>query len=142
MLITREQILASLHSDWGTFAERFHRLSPEAHAAYLQQQGYARFADLLAHVIAWWREGLQAIPAMLNDPDYASPDHDVDVFNAQTVESFRNLDEPAVIAIFEDSRRQWLELVGGLPSEAFQNRQIGDRLHIELIGHYQEHAIS
>ena len=42
MTITREQILESLHTDWGTFVDRFQRLSPEAQAVYLQQQGYAR----------------------------------------------------------------------------------------------------
>jgi hypothetical protein len=141
MTITREQLLEALHTDWGTFVERFQRLSPDAQAAYLQQQGYVRLADLLAHVSAWWREGLQAIPAMLNNPDYVSPEHDVDAFNAQAVESFHDLDEIAVMAIFEDLRQQWRELVDGLPDEAFQSDQIGHRLHIELIGHFEEHAI-
>ena len=68
MTITREQILESLHTDWGTFVERFQRLSPEAQATYLQQQGYARFADLLAHVIAWWQEGLAAHTAHAEQP--------------------------------------------------------------------------
>ncbi len=141
MSITREQILEALHTDWGTFVDRFRQLSPETQAAYLQQQGYDRFADLLAHVIAWWREGLQAIPAMLSEPDYTAPEHDVDHFNAQAVESSRDLDEAAVIAIFEDLRQQWLELVGGLPDDAFQNRPIADRLNIELIGHFEEHNL-
>lgn len=141
MTITREQILEALHTDWGTYIDRFQRLSPEAQAAYLQQQGYAHFADLLAHVIAWWREGLQAIPTLLADPSYTAPEHDVDQFNAQAVERFRDLQEPAVAAMFENLRQQWLELVGGLPDEAFQNRQIADRLHIELIGHFEEHYL-
>jgi hypothetical protein len=141
MTLIREQLLASLHTDWGTFVERFQCLSPDAQAAYLQQQGYTRIADLLAHVIAWWREGLAAIPVMLSNPAYTSPDQDVDQFNAQAVESFHNLDEMVVIAIFEDLRQQWLELAGGLPDEAFQNHQITDRLHIEIIGHYTEHSL-
>ncbi len=141
MSITREQILESLHTDWGTYIDHFRQLSPETQAAYLHQQGYARFADLLAHVIAWWREGLQAIPAMLAEPDYTAPEHDVDQFNARAVEKFRDLQEPAVAAIFEDLRQQWLELIGGLPGEAFQNRPIADRLHIELIGHFEEHRL-
>ncbi len=140
-MVTRKQLLESLHTDWGTYLDRFQRLSPEAQAAYLQQQGYARLADLLAHVIAWWREGLQAVPIMLADPDYTAPEHDVDQFNAQAVEKLRDLQESAVAAIFENLRQQWLELVGGLPDEAFQNRQITDRLHIELIGHFEEHNL-
>jgi hypothetical protein len=106
MTITREQLLASLHTDWRTFVERFQHLSPEAQAAYLQQQGYTRFADLLAHVIAWWQEGLAAIPIMLSSPAYTSPDHDVDQFNAQAVERLHVLDESAISAIFANLQRQ------------------------------------
>jgi hypothetical protein len=142
MTITREQLLASLHTDWGTFIERFRRLSPEAQAAYLQQQGYARFADLLAHAIAWWQEGLAAIPAILSDSAYTSPDHDVDQFNAQAVERLHDLNEAAIVAIFADLHQQWIDLVNGLPAEAFQNEKIADRLHIEIIGHYAEHSLA
>jgi hypothetical protein len=142
MTITREQLLASLHTDWGTFVERFQRLSPEAQSAYLQQQGYARFADLLAHIIAWWQEGLAAIPAMLSDPAYTSPDQDVDQFNAQAVDRLRDLNESAIIAIFSDLRQQWIDLVNGLPVEAFQDERINLRLHIEIIGHFDEHRLA
>ncbi len=135
MTITREQILASLQTDWGTFVERFQRLTPEAKSAYLQQQGYTRFADLLAHVSAWWQEGLAAVPAMLSDPAYTSPEEDVDQFNAQAVDRLRDLNESAIIAIFSDLRQQWIELVNGLPAAAFQDERINWRLHIEIIGH-------
>ncbi len=141
MTITREQILTSLHTEWGTFVERFQRLSPEAQAVYLQQQGYARFADLLAHIIAWCEDALQAIPAMLDDPGYASPEHDVDSFNARAVERFRNLDEPAVTTVFMDLYQQWLLLANRLPDAAFQNDNISQRLHIEIIGHFAEHRV-
>jgi len=142
MIITREQLLESLHADWCTFVQRYQRLSPEARATYLRQQGYARFADLLAHIIAWWQESLMAMPTMMSNPAYTSPDHDVDQFNAQAVNRFRDLSESAVIAIFEDLRQQWVDLVSGLPAEAFQNEKTANRLHIELIGHFDEHRLS
>ena len=142
MPITREQILTSLHTDWATFVERFQRLSPEAKAVYLQQQGYVRIADLLAHIIAWCEDALHAIPAILDDPGYASPEHDVDLFNARAVERSHNLDEPAVITVFMDLCQQWLQLVNSLPDAAFQNDKISDRLHIEIIGHYAEHYLA
>jgi hypothetical protein len=142
MTITREQILASLHTEWGTLVERFQRLSPETQAVYLQQQGYARLADLLAHVIAWWQAGLAAVPAMLSDPAYTSPDQDVDQFNAQAVDRLHALNETAIIAIFLDLHQQWIDLVTGLPAEAFQDERITWRLHIEIIGHYAEHRLA
>ncbi|HTP07809.1 MAG TPA: DinB family protein [Anaerolineae bacterium] len=142
MSLTREQLLASLHTDWGTFIECYQRLSPEAQTAYLQQQGYARFADLLAHVIAWWQEGLAAIPIMLSDPAYVSPEYDVDQFNAQAVARRRDLDGTAVSTIFANLRQQWIDLVNSLPNEAFQDEKITQRLHIEIIGHYTEHSLA
>jgi hypothetical protein len=142
MTTTREQILTSLHTEWGTLVERFQRLSPEAQAVYLQHQGYARFADLLAHVIAWWQEGLAAVPAMLSDPTYTSPDQDVDQFNAQAVDRLHDLSESAISVIFADLRQQWIDLVNGLPAEAFQDERITWRLHIEIIGHFDEHRLA
>src|SRR5512136_2839962 len=140
--LTREQIVSALQDGWGTYVEYFERLSPEAQAAFLAQQGYARLADLLGHVIAWWEEGLQAVPAMLDDPTFGSPDYDVDAFNAQAVERFRDMDEPAVIRMFEAARQAWLARVARLPGEALRNKRIAGRLHIEIIGHLAEHAIS
>ena len=142
MTITCKQILESLHIDWGTFVDRYQCLSPEAQAVYLQQQGYARFADLLAHVIAWWQEGLAVIPAMLSNLAYTSPDHDVDQFNAQAVARLHDLDESAIVSIFVDLQQQWIDLVNGLPAEAFQDARIAQRLHIEIIGHYAEHSLT
>ncbi len=140
--LTREQIVGALQDGWGTYVERFERLSPEAQAAFLARQGYARLADLLGHVVAWWEEGLQAVPALLDNPESSSPDYDVDAFNARAVERFRGMDEPAVIHIFEGARRAWLDLVPRLPDGALRNERIAGRLHIEIIGHLAEHAIS
>jgi hypothetical protein len=139
--LTREQLLHTLQHGWGTYVERLRRLSPEAQAALLAKQGYARLADLLAHVVAWWSEGKPAIEKMLADPNFNSPDYDVDTFNAQAVERARDLDEPTVIESFERMRQAWLGLVAHLPDDAFQNKKIADRLHIEIIGHLQEHEI-
>jgi hypothetical protein len=140
--LTREQITSALRDGWGNYVERFERLSPEAQAAFLARQGYARLADLLGHVVAWWDEGLPAVAAMLDDPTFSSPDYDVDAFNARAVERFRGLDEPAVIRTFEAARQAWLALVARLPDDALRNERIAGRLHIEIIGHLAEHAIS
>ena len=140
--LTREQVVSALRDGWGTYIACFERLSPQAQAAFLARQGYACLADLLAHVVAWWEEGLQAIPALLDDPTFSSPDHDVDAFNAQAVERCRGLDEPAMVEIFEAARRAWLDLVARLPDDALRNKRIAGRLHIEIIGHLAEHVIS
>lgn len=139
--LTRELVLDALENGWGTYVERFHALSLAAQSAFLARQGYARLADLLAHVIAWWEEGQQAVERLLHDPTYCSPDHDVDAFNAQAVARFHDLDEAAVQQRFEGARVALLNLVTGLPDEAFQDKGIADRLHIEVIGHWGEHDL-
>jgi len=139
--LTREQIMSALRDGWGSYVERFERLPPEAQAAFLARQGYARLADLLAHIVAWWEEGQPAILALLDNPNFSSPDYDVDAFNAHAVERFRGLDEPAVIRAFEAARQTWLDLVARLPDDALRNKRIADRLHIEVIGHLGEHVI-
>ncbi len=137
----RAQVLATLQNDWATYAARFHHLSPEAQATFLARQGYARLADLLAHIIAWWTEGSRAVENLLTDPDVVSQDYDVDGFNAQAVSSVRELEEAAVIESFEAMRQRMVRLVMSLPEAAFRQKQLADRLQIEVIGHYAEHAL-
>ncbi len=139
--VTRQHLLDALQNGWGTYVERFHALSLAAQSAFLTKQGYARLADLLAHVIAWWEEGQQAVERLLHDPGYRSPQHDVDAFNAQAVARFRDLDEATVRQRFEGARVTMLSLVARLPDAAFQDKSIADRLHIEVIGHWGEHDL-
>ena len=67
-IITRQSVLDLLAGDWADYVARFQALSPAAQAAFLQQQGYKRLADLLAHIVAWWEVGMQAIPRFQSDP--------------------------------------------------------------------------
>ncbi len=137
----RKQIVEALENGWGTYVERFRRLAPKAQAAFLAQQGYARFADILAHVIAWWEAGQHDVERMLADPSFDSPDYAVDAFNAAAVERFSHLDEPAVAESFEATRQALLGLVARLPDDAFCDKRIAGRLNIEVTGHLREHDI-
>ena len=142
MTITREQITETLQNGWGIYAAHFHQLSPQAQAAELSRQGYARFPDLLAHVLGWWERALAEIPLMLADPAYRAPDVDVDTFNVRAVAALRDFDEPAVQRSFDDTRQALIDLVAGLPAPAFEDERIAWRLDIEVIGHLKEHELS
>ncbi len=50
------------------------------------------------------------------------------------------MNEADVIALFEDLRRQWLELIEHLPPEALHDPRLSWRFEIELIGHFTEHC--
>ena len=139
--LLREQVLSALQTDWATYVERFQRLPPEAQAAFLAQQGYARLADLLAHITAWWQDGSRMIDHLVVDPDFRMPDYDVDAFNAQAVAAARDQDETTVVASFEATRRNMVQLVNRLPAPAFEDKRLANRLRIEVIGHLAEHAL-
>ncbi|MBN2083692.1 MAG: hypothetical protein JW748_00610 [Anaerolineales bacterium] len=137
--VSRKELLDALEQEWGTYVERYRNLTEDGKKAFVSKQGYVRFADVLAHFIAWWEEGIKALERMPVDPAYQSPDFGVDEFNAQAVNRFSGSGEEEIIGIFEALRQSMVRLVADLPESAFHEKRIADRLHIEIIGHMQEH---
>lgn len=137
----REQALDALNNDWAAYVGGFRRLTSQAQAAFLERQGYTRLADLLAHVTAWWTDGQRSIRAILADPNYPPQEYDVDAFNARAVSAAAGLSETEIIQRFETARLAFVDLVKGLEEEDFRNERMTRRLHIEVIGHYEEHAM-
>jgi len=137
--ISRMELLDALEQEWGTYVERYRDLTEDGKKRFVDQQGYARFADILAHFIAWWEEGIKALERMPVDPAYQSPDFGVDEFNAQAIKRFSECGEDEVIKTFEGLRQSLIRLVAGLPEKAFHEQRIADRLHIEILGHMEEH---
>lgn len=138
---THTQVLEALQDSWATYVERFRRLSPEEQACFLRRQGYVRFADLLAHVTAWWEDGIRTIRARLAYPRLPLKEYDVDAFNAQAVERVRERSEAEVIQSFEAARQELLDLLQSLPEEAFENERIAKRLYVGAVEHLEEHEI-
>jgi hypothetical protein len=140
--VTRKELLQALEREWGTYVERYRALSVDGKERFVRAQGFARFADILAHFIAWWEEGIKALEKMLHDPTYKEPDYSVDEFNAQAVARFAAMEENAVVAVFEDLRQKMVRLVDELPENAFHQTRVIDRLHIEILGHMEEHKFA
>lgn len=141
-LISRKEVIDCITNNWGSFVRQFQQLTPDAQAAYLQQQGYAHFGDLLAHVVAWWQAGVDTIQQLIADPDMPSPKYDVDAFNAEAVRGAAGRTEGELIQQFEAQRETMLALVHSLSEDSFQGKRINKRLRIEVCGHFEEHAIS
>jgi hypothetical protein len=140
--VTREQTLDALQNGWATYVRRFNKLTPEEQKEFLARQGFARFADLLGHVTAWWQEGEMVINGILKDPEYRWASYEVDEFNAQAIRQFSALDEPDVVNSFELARISFVALVSELPEEAFANNKIKSWLYADVIEHLQDHDIS
>ncbi len=138
----RARLLEHLESKWMQFPEAVNLLPPDERTSFLQKQGYARLADLLAHVAAWWQEALRDIPLKAANAAYPFRDYDVDAFNAEAVRNAAGLDETQMRARFEHTLRELVDLVVQLPDQSLCDASIRKRLTIEIIGHYREHALS
>ena len=104
--ITRQGVLDLLSGDWADYVGRFQSFSSPAQAAFLEKQGYKRLTDLLAHIVAWWEEGLQAIQRFQSDSTARQPEMDVDSFNARAVEKVPRGQRARGNTFFRRSSRQ------------------------------------
>ena len=139
--ITREQLLDCLRNQYPAFVDRFHSLSAEQQTAFLEKQGFTRFADLIAHIIAWFQETNIVIERTLADPDYKWQPVDVDAFNAEIIREYSELNEEAVLNSFNYMREAMIDLVLALPDDAFKNPTIAEWLDADVLGHLEEHNI-
>lgn len=141
MSIDRIEFVRLLTDFWGTYSERFHRLSPPDQDAFLRQQGYANLAGLLAHVVAWWQDGSSVVARMRLDPDVLNPDYDVDAFNAAAVQRSALSSELEMAAVYEQQRLAMIALIAGLSDAELADERINTRLYYEIVQHAKEHAL-
>lgn len=140
-LITRESVLDLLRGDWANYVDRFQGLSPAGQAAFLEKQGYKRLADLLAHIVSWWDEGLQAIHRYQTDPAARQSEIDVDSFNARAVEAVQSMSDADEIRVFEDTRLRFVEVVNKLSEDDLEDERVLNQIRWELVNHLEEHRI-
>ena len=140
--ISRESVLALLTGDWANYVARFQALPPAGQAAFLEQQGYKRLVDLLAHITAWWEVGMQAIPRFQADPAAKLLEIDVDSFNARAVEQVRVVSESEEIRLFEEARCKFIDLARQMTEEDFKDERILTQFKWELVNHLEEHRIN
>ncbi len=133
--------LDTLQREWGGYVERFNALAVEKQKAFLEKQGFPRFRDLAAHIIAWREDWLEAMDAISKDLAYQHPDKDTDVYNAEAVKVFAQLDEAEVWRKLESTRQSLIELVINLPDEIFSHKEVQAWLRSDVIEHYYEHAV-
>jgi len=139
--ITRQSVLDLLSGDWADYVAQFQGLPPAAQAAFLEKQGYRRLADLLAHIVAWWEEGLQAIQRYKRDPTARQSEIDVDSFNARAVEQVRAISQAGEIRVFEEVRRKFVEVVRELSEDDFKDERVLNQIKWELVNHLEDHRI-
>jgi len=134
-------VLDALEREWAGALERFNALTAEEQKAYLEKQGFPRFRDLAAHIIAGWEYGIEIINAISKDPAYRPADIDDDSFNAKAVELYSELDEVEVWKKYESARQSLIELVINLPDEIYNHKEVQSWLRSDELEHYYAHAL-
>jgi hypothetical protein len=141
-LISRAQFLDRLQNSWQTYFTRFYHLTPAEKKAFLDKQGYANLSSLLAHILAWWQDGAQAIDKMRTDPTLPLAEYDVDTFNARAVAKWSSATPPDVVRAFQKQCQVMIDLVQSLSDEQLAQTNINTRLYYEIIMHWTEHELS
>jgi hypothetical protein len=137
---SRFLIRDALAREWATYISGFGGLPADKQTAFLKKQGFARFRDLVAHIIGWWDLMLESIIAIAKDIEYPSPSEDIDAFNARIIQNFSALDESEVWKKFESNRQSLLELAITLSPETLDHKKVQDWFTGDVLEHYFEHA--
>jgi len=132
-------VIDTLQREWGDYIKGFSGLSQAEQEAFLAKQGFGRFRDVLAHVVAWWEHGIGVIESSGSGEQLEV--QDVDAFNAEAVERFGVLEEAQVLAKYEDTRLTLASLVDMLPDEVLDQPHVRSWLRADVIDHYFEHSL-
>jgi hypothetical protein len=131
-----------LEIEWATYIERFNRWPADDGVKRVKAQGYQQFRDMLAHILAWWEEGMGIILAIAEEREYERKKYDFDVFNAQAVAKYKNWDEVEFLAHFEKTRQKAVADLKSMNDAAWENRRVRTWVNGIFISHAREHLVA
>jgi hypothetical protein len=138
----KQRILKLLKEEWGTYIERFDLLSPDKKIERVKEQGFESLRDLLAHILAWWEEGLEVVLAAAEGREIPHKTYDDDAFNAEAVMRYGSWNEAEFFTHFESVRRKMESSLGSVPDAVFENRRVASWLYGIVIEHAREHIVA
>jgi hypothetical protein len=142
MTITKPRTLEYIEQEWGLYVERFHRLPGDVREKRVREMGYERFRDMLAHILAWWDEGMRIISAIAEERPFERRKYDFDVFNAEAVAKYKDWSESEFMAHFEETRQKMGADLKSMDEAVFENRRVQAWLHSVIYHHAREHLVS
>lgn len=142
MPITKQRTLEYINIEWGNYIERFNRLPKEVQEKRTSAMGYKTFRDMLAHILAWWEEGMPIILAIAGNREYERKKYDFDAFNAEAVAKYKTWNEHEFLAHFEKTRQKMAAELGSVSEAAFENRRIKSWANGIFIHHAREHLMT
>src|SRR5258706_420549 len=138
----KQRTLDFLELEWATYIERFNRWPAKDDAERVKKQGYARFQDMLAHILAWWEEAMPIILALAENGEYERKKYDFDVFNAAAVEKYKDWSEKDLFAHYEKTRQKSAADLRSMNEAAWENRRIINWVRGVFIDHAREHLVA
>ena len=139
----RQQLLQKLQQAWAEFKASYAGLS----AAQMTTPGVSgdwSVKDILAHVTWWEAEALKHLPLIIEGsqpPRYATQYGGIDAFNALMTERKQNLSLADILQQQEDTHRQLIEYIQGVPEEQFtRETRFRHRLRLDTYSHYPLHT--
>ncbi|WKZ47031.1 MAG: ClbS/DfsB family four-helix bundle protein [Anaerolineales bacterium] len=141
MPITKQRTLDYINHEWGTYVERFNRLPKAEREKRLKKIGFESFRDMLAHILAWWEEGMTIIMAIAEGREFERKKYDFDAFNAEAVEKYKSWDEDKFLAHFEKTRQKTEADIQSVNEAAFENRRVRAWVDAVFIHHAREHLV-
>ena len=139
MPITKQRTLEYVNIEWGTYVERFHRLPAAEQEKRVKAMGYESFRDMLAHILAWWDEGMTIIRAVAEGREFERRKYDFDVFNAEAVAKYKDWDEREFMAHVEKTRQKMEAEFRSMKEQAYEHRRVQAWIHAVIIHHAREH---
>ena len=138
----KQRTLDFLEIEWATYIERFNRWPAEVGRKRVNEQGYKQFRDMLAHVLAWWDEGMGIILAIAEEREYERKKYDFDVFNAEAVAKYKEWDEAEFLVLFEQTRQKAANSLRTMNEAAWDNRRVRGWVDGIFIEHAREHLVA
>jgi hypothetical protein len=142
MFNLKQRTIDFLEIEWATYIERFNRWPADDGIKRVKAQGYQQFRDMLAHILAWWEEGMGIILAIAEEREYERKKYDFDVFNAQAVAKYKNWDEVEFLAHFEKTRQKAVTDLRSMKDAAWENRRVRTWINGIFISHAREHLVA
>lgn len=141
MPITKQRTLDYVNLEWGAYIERFNRLPKAEQEKRFEKAGFESFHDMLAHILAWWEEGMHPIRAIAEGREVERKKYDYEAFNAQAVEKYKNWEADRFAAHFEKTRQKIEADIQSMEEEAFENRRLRSWVNGIFIHHAREHLV-
>jgi hypothetical protein len=138
----KQRTLDFLEIEWATYIERFNHWPAEEGRKRVNSQGYEQFRDMLAHIVAWWEEGMGIILAIAEEREYERKKYDFDIFNAEAVAKYKSWDEKEFLAYFEKTRLKAIADLKSMNEAAWENKRVRTWINGIFIGHAREHLVA